>query len=241
MMQAENSPSRRSNRLEILDDCANRLLSPLLPDSSRAEWPSNLGAAGQRFQGYTLDAPILPASTFRTEGEADSLWATVDENLTQHSVGPANVWPIVGSIFEELALNAAQHSASPAGCCATVECLTSEDEILYIIGVVDLGIGILSSLRNNPAYQHINDEYDAISHSLELDVTGTLEQRGAGLHHVTSRVKESAGDLTIISRDGYLIIRNGNGPFRGDFIAQNWSSHPGTLVLAAIPIPQMRQ
>lgn len=241
MMQAENSPSRRNNRLEILDDCANRLLAPLLPDSSRAEWPSNWGSAGQRLQGYALDALILPASTFRTEGEANSLWETVAENLMQHNVGPANVWPIVDSIFEELALNAAQHSASQAGCCATVECLTAEDEILYIIGVVDLGIGILTSLRNNPAYQHINNEYDAIYRALELDVTGTLEQRGAGLHHVTKSVKDSAGDLAILSRDGYLIIRNGNGPFRGDFTAQNWSSHPGTLVLAAIPVPQMRQ
>ena len=241
MMQAENSPSRRNNRLEILDDCANRLLAPLLPDSSRAEWPANLGAAGQRFQGYALDALILSASTFRTEGEANSLWETVAENLMQHNVGPANVWPIVDSVFAELALNAAQHSASQEGCCATVECLTSEDEILYVIGVMDYGIGIPSSLRNNPEYQHINDEYDAISRALELDVTGTLEQRGAGLHHVVNSVKESAGDLAIISRGGYLIIQKGDDPSQGDINAQDWALDPGTLVLAAIPIPQMRQ
>ena len=111
----------------------------------------------------------------------------------------------------------------------------------YSVGVVDLGVGILSSLRNNPLYRHINDEYDAISRALELDVTGTLEQRGAGLHHVTSRVQEASGDLAILSGDGFLIIRNGDGPFRGDFVAQSWSSHPGTMVLAAIPVPQMRQ
>ena len=93
-----------------------------------------------------------------------------------------------------------------------MECLISEDEILYVIGVVDFGIGIPSSLRNNPAYQHINDEYDAISRALELDVTGTLEQRGAGLYHVVNSVKESAGDLAIISRGGYLIIQKGDDP-----------------------------
>lgn len=96
-------------------------------------------------------------------------------------------------------------------------------------------------MRHNPEYQHINDEYDAISRAIELDVTGTLEHRGAGLHHVTERVQESLGELVIISGDGFLMIRNGNGPFRGDLVAQNWSRHPGTLVLVAIPIPHMRQ
>ena len=158
----------------------------------------------------------------------------------QHDIGPSNVWLIVDSIFEELALNAAQHSNSQASCCATVECFRSEDEILYVIGVVDLGIGILSSLRHNPEYQHIYDEYDAISRALELDVTGTLEPRGAGLHYVTERVQNSLGELVIISGDGFLMIRNGRGSFRGDFVAQTWSSHPGTLALIAIPVPEMR-
>ena len=241
MMQAENSPSRRNNRLLILVDCHRRLLAPLLPDSIRAEWLAKWEPAGRQSQGYALNALILPASAFRTEGEANSLWETVAQNLMQHSIGPANVWPIVDSVFAELALNAAQHSASPEGCCATVECLTSEDEILYVIGVMDYGIGIPSSLRNNPAYQHINDKYDAISRSLELEVTGTLEHRGSGLPHVTKSVKESAGDLAIISRGGHLVIQKGDDPIQGDFTGQDWALHPGTLVLAAIPIPQMRQ
>ena len=201
---------------------------------------ANLELSGQQFHGHVPDTTILTASVFKTEEEANSLWEIVAENLIQCSVGPSNVWPIVDSIFEELALNAVQHSSSQAGSCATVECFTSNDEILYVIGVVDLGIGILSSLHNNPEHQHINDEYDAISRAIELDVTGTLQNRGAGLHHITDRVQKSSGELVIISGDGFLMIRNGQGPFRGDFIAEKWSRHPGTLVLAAIPIPHLR-
>ncbi len=241
MMQDENSSAGLSARLDMMEDCTNRLLAPLVPNSRGSEWLANLEASSQQFHGYVPDTTILPASIFRTEGEANSLWERVAENLIQHKIGPSNVWPIIDSIFEELALNAAQHSASQAGCCATVEHFVSGDEILYVVGVVDLGIGILSSLQHNPTYQHINDEYDAISRALELDVTGTLELRGAGLHYVTERVQNSSGELVIISGDGFLMVRNGRGPFRGDFIAQNWSSHPGTLVLVAIPVPQMRQ
>lgn len=232
---------QQAGRLEILVGCQRRLLAPLVPDSNRAEWLAKWDSAGRQFHGYVPDTTILPASAFRTEGDANFLWEVVAENLMEHSIGPANVWPIVDSIFAELVLNATQHSESQTGCCATVECLTYEDEILYVIGVMDFGIGIPSSLRNNPAYQHISDEYDAISRSLESDVTGTLEQRGAGLHHVANSVKKSAGDLVILSRDGFLIIRNGVGPFRGDLVAYNLPSHPGTLVMATIPIPPMRQ
>ena len=224
-----------------MNDCANRLLAPLVPDSKGSEWLAELELSGQNFHGYAPDVTILPSSVFQTEGEANSLWEAVAENLIDQNIGPSNVWPIVDSIFEELALNAAQHSLSKAGSCATVECFTSDGEVLYVIGVVDLGIGILSSLRNNPEHRHISDEYAAISRAIELDVTGTLEHRGAGLHHVSERVKESSGDLVIISRDGFLLMRNGQGPFRGDLTQQHWTSHPGTLVLAAIHIPALRQ
>lgn len=222
-------------------DCANRLLAPLVPDGRGTEWLAELESEGRHFHGYIPDMTPLPASTFRTEGEANALWETVAMSLTRNSAGPANIWPVIDGIFEELALNAAQHSSSQPGSCAIVECFTSEIEALYAIGVVDLGIGIRSSLHNNSAYRHINDEYDAISRALDMDVTGTEEQRGAGLHFVTQRVQEYRGDLAIMSGNGFLMVRNGNGPFRGDLVVQDWSRHQGTLVLVAIPIPHMGQ
>ena len=212
----------------------------MVPDNMGSEWLANLQLSGRQHYGHVPNSTILPPSPFGTEGEANSLWEKVAEGLIDSKVGPPNIWPVVDSIFEELALNAAQHSLSQAGSCGTVECFAIGEDILYVIGIVDLGIGILSSIRNNPLHQTIKDEYAAISRAIELDVTGTTEHRGAGLHHVTQRVQESSGELVIISGDGFLMIRNGQGPFRGDLIAQNWSRHPGTLVLAAIPVPHMR-
>ena len=84
----------------MLNDCANRLLAPLVPNSKGAEWLTNLESSGQQFHGHIPDTTILPASVFRTEEEANSLWEAVAENLIHHSVGPSNVWPFVDSIFE---------------------------------------------------------------------------------------------------------------------------------------------
>ena len=189
------------------------------------------------------DFVLLPVTRFSTEEEADAIWEQVAQSLTAHGIGSSNVWPDVDGIFAELALNAAQHSLSPLGCSATLECFTGGSEIVYVLGVADGGIGIPSSLRNNPAYSHITSDNDAILRATEMGVTGTLEPRGVGLHHVTERVRAYLGELAIISGAGFLMVKRGQEPVRSNFGELNLEPHhgpiDGTISLVSLPIPPL--
>ena len=164
------------------------------------------------------DITVVPVTRFWTEADANALWETVALNLINNNVGPANVWPEVDGVFEELALNAAQHSGSQQGSYGTVEIDVSDDGIVYIIGIADAGIGIPASLRGNLEYASIANDEDAIFRATQLDVTGTMEPRGAGLHHVVVIVRAFGGELTIISGEGYLMVRGGQEPILGRMV-----------------------
>ena len=185
------------------------------------------------------DITVVPITRFWTEADANALWETVALNLINSNVGPANVWPEVDGVFEELALNAAQHSGSQQGSYGTVEIDVSDDGIVYIIGIADAGIGIPASLRGNLEYASIANDEDAIARATALDVTGTMEARGAGLHHVIEKVRAFGGELTIISGEGYLMVRGGQEPLLGRMVDSGRLPYQGTTVLVALPIPAM--
>ena len=183
------------------------------------------------------DLTLLPVTGFNTEDEANSLWERVALNLINDGIGPSNARTDVDGLFEELALNAAQHSRSTLPCRATLECFVSDDEIVYVIGVNDAGVGIPASLRNNPEYEGILDDTEAIARAAEQDVSGTTQQRGAGLYHVTERVQAYRGELAIISGDGFLMVRDGGEPILGSLQSLDSSPYGGTIALVSLPIP----
>ena len=194
--------------------------------------PSNQGME------HTIpDLTLLPVTEFGTEDEANSLWEQVALNLINDGVGPGNARTDVDGIFEELALNAAQHSRSALSCRATLECFVSDDEIVYVAGVNDAGVGIPTSLRNNPEYQGILDDSEAIARATEQDVSGTTQQRGAGLYHVTERVQAYRGELAIVAGGGFLMVRDGGEPTLGSLDALGLPPYDGTIALVSLPIP----
>ena len=185
------------------------------------------------------DITVVPVTRFWTEADANALWETVALNLINNNVGPANVWREVDGVFEELALNAAQHSGSQQGSYGTVEIDFSDDAIVYVIGIADGGIGIPASLRGNLEYASIANDEDAIFRATELDVTGTMEPRGAGLHHVIEKVRAYGGELTIISGEGFLMVKGGPEPILGRMVELGRLPYQGTTVLVGLPIPAM--
>ena len=238
MSQSDNQAnSQISARISAMASCIRRLREPLEVSETEFEFFNQL-ATGEGRDLTIPDTVLLPVTEFSTEDEANEIWGRVTQSLISHNIGPSNTWADIDGIFEELALNAAQHSASPIGCSATVECFIFERETVYVIGVADVGIGIPSSLRKNPEYNHIKDDNNAILHATELGVTGTVEQRGVGLHHVTERVQAYLGELAIISGAGFMMVRGGQKPLQGSVKGVGY--HKGTIALVSLPIPQLR-
>ena len=228
---------RMGRRLRRMAGCMRRLTEELPETNSETEW---LMQSDLRDDIDLPDIVVLPVTRFRTEEEANVLWERTSHGLIDCNVGPSNTCQEIDGIFEELVLNAAQHSFSSIGCSATVECFTSEEEIVFIVGVVDAGIGIPKSLRRNPEYEPISYDEDAISRAMEIDVTGTMEPRGVGLYHVTERVRAYRGELAIISGGGYLMVEEGNAPILGDLEELGHPPYEGTIAIVSIPIPPVR-
>lgn len=189
---------------------------------------------------------LLPMTVFRTEAQANAIWEKVAIELDERGAGPVNARTEVDAIFEELALNAAQHSFSESNCHAIVEMdvqrspstsVQTGDGILYVVGISDGGIGIPNSLRKNPIYTHITSDREAILRAIEMDVSGTMEQRGAGLYHVVDRVRAYHGTLLIVSGSGFLISLKGGAPSVGELSDDGGIFHQGTVVVASVPVP----
>ena len=151
---------------------------------------------------------VLPITRFDSIDDIERLANVIE--LTR-AIGPSNVWNEMPGIFYELALNAVQHSQSVAGCYVVLEYATvAPSGILYAVGVADNGIGIPTSLRQNPDLTHILSDAEAIAHATELHVTSTGEpQRGLGLDHIMQVVKRFRGNFVLISGVGYVNIVNG--------------------------------
>ena len=232
------------SRLARMASCMERLLTPDFPPDDLHWLIRRALATDDRIHGSEL----LPITKFRTEDQANAVWERVAIALDERGIGPANVRTDVDAIFEELALNAAQHSQAQDMCYGVVEVddrsrrravRRSDGEILYVIGVSDGGIGIPNSLRRNHLYSDITSDKDAILRATEMDVTGTDQQRGAGLHHVIERVRAYRGELLIISGYGFLRVSAGGDPITDDLSEDGSKYQYGTAVLVALPVPAL--
>lgn len=229
---------RARARLAELIGCMGGVSRPLLESDHNYDALVEF-AFGEVPYRIEPDNILLPVTRFHSETEAISIWEQVEDQLAAQRIGPSNTWPDVDGIFAELALNAAQHSFSEAGCTATLESTVIESETVFIIGIADAGIGILSSLRRNPELTNITNDESAISSATQLGVSGTREQRGVGLHFVAERIRVYSGELLIVSGSGLLLILGGHGLMLKNFTPATSLRYNGTAVLAALPIPAL--
>ena len=239
MCPSENDGDERVRlRLSRLAGCLQRLLAPHLTAAHISWMARRVLNVDDLLQGRVL----LPVTGFRTEDQADVVWERLAIELDVRGVGPGNLRTDVDAIFEELALNAAQHSDTKEFCYGVVEVSQSDqtdDEVSYVIGVSDDGIGVPNSLRKNPSYAGLTSDKDAILRATEMDVSGTEQQRGAGLYHVMERVKAYRGELAIISGHGFLRVSQGRGAVVEDLSEEGEISHPGTVVLVSLSVPAL--
>ena len=180
---------------------------------------------------------LLPITRFDNVEDVEDLANKVEGGTP---VGPANLQGEISGIFYELALNAVQHSGSAIGEYAVLECaVTTQDEILYALGVADRGIGIPASLRLNPEYAFADSDAGAIALATQLHVTGTGDsRRGLGLDHVVQVVRGFRGSLFIASGGGYWNLKKGVETEIGSLNLTDRLS--GTVVAVIVSVPPVR-
>lgn len=174
---------------------------------------------------------IVPVTGFRTEGEVEGLANAALDALARAGVGSANLYPLVGEVFAELALNAVQHSESPIGAFGTIQFYESQAGRRFVCAVADGGIGIRQSLERNPALaDKVAYDWDAIELALEEGISTTgSKTRGIGLFGVAEDMRKPGRQLIIHSGIGMLQIADTtqNEP-------QRTVLFPGTLISATI-------
>ena len=97
--------------------------------------------------------------------------------VKQHSYAAA----LTGALVE-MASNAVEHANSPASPITSFEVIDGRG---WSFGVTDVGRGALASLRENPAYAHLEAEGEALEFMLKAGVSRTGETgRGLGFSNV---------------------------------------------------------
>ena len=101
--------------------------------------------------------------------------------------------------------NVIEHAESMIGALAAAQTYESGLEL----AVVDLGIGIPTTLRRNPRFSTLSD-LEALEEALKYGVSSSGDlNRGIGLHELISSV-QAAGDSTLVLRSGYAHITISN-------------------------------
>jgi hypothetical protein len=175
---------------------------------------------------------ILPLTRFDTASEAEELTNKAYDSLSASGLGPANLRPLVGETFGELALNAVQHSESPIGAYGLIQFYEFSGGQRFVCCVADGGIGIRRSLERNPELRHrVPYDWAAVELATRERVSGTLDPtRGIGLYGVAEDMRKPGRNLIIHSGIGSLQISE-----RVESRAVRTRLFPGTLAYASIP------
>lgn len=70
--------------------------------------------------------------------------------------------------------------------------------------IVDLGVGILKSLKSSDRYNYLQDDYEAIMLSTNEGISCRSERTGLGLNHIKKFIKVNEGQMCIISGKGKI-------------------------------------
>ncbi len=191
---------------------------------------------------------LLPPTKIVNESDAEHLSGTITQLLSDRPE-PSDFQAEVSGIFEELMINAIQHSPSDRPhsgkseseqrrnrSYAMLEYSECCSNGLFSICVRDTGSGIRSSLRNSNTNKELSDAASAIKYATERGTTGTQDERGIGLSHVKAVTAAHGGCLFITSGPGALL--SGNGLLKE--IAKELSPIHGTLSFAALFVPDLK-
>lgn len=197
-------------RLTKAGESGLRFLTSIAATSPRAKTALEV-IAGAR-NGFTSiePAPWEVVQIPPTGGDKNTDWHAFVWRLRRGASdagSPAVSCDAFAHAMIELAENVVEHSEHPRTGLAYYEILPDRFEF----GVADSGIGVLSSLRHNPSYAHLNDDIAAIRKSIEDGVSRFEELgRGWGFRTVFRALRNSNSEAVIRSGTAGLRVHPRN-------------------------------
>lgn len=164
-----------------------------------------------------------PVREFVDPEESQVVARELTDALTERCSTDSIARAAIRICLDELAENVVHHAASPLGGFAAAQGWPRNQE--FEIAIVDIGVGIRSSLTKNPSYADIQDDMTAVLTALEPRVTATPE-RNAGIGLFVTR-------LLLRDNGGLLLVRSGRGEVysgREEGGRDTEIAFPGTLV-----------
>ena len=127
----------------------------------------------------------------------DNIARWLDANT---SLSPDTVQTVVTVSLAEVVNNVIDHSDSAVGCYVCAQYYPAEERLFF--SIVDLGVGILATLREK--YPALKNSPEAISLAVQSGVSGKPIGRnaGVGLWLLTAFLKQYGGQLQIVSFEG---------------------------------------
>jgi len=190
-----------------------RLVLPDNPDTAsylqRMDILRHLGDAGAFVDGdpgaderRDQHGRLLELRPIRSRADIDlfasDVFALVSSCVDHHQAALAH------GMLGELLDNTLAHAQSAGGAFGAAQVYTGRTtgEAGIEVAVSDSGIGILDSLRQNPANHAIADCAHAVQAALRKGVTGEINGSGNGLYDVVHQLPSQRGTLLLRSGDG---------------------------------------
>jgi len=126
----------------------------------------------------------------------DDLVSLLDHNM---NLSPG-VRDSIKLSLQELLTNVFDHSNSDIGCFVCAQ-YTPRSQLIRL-SVMDVGIGILHSLRKVKQYSGLTNSHEAITLAVEEGVSSRKGKAGLGLSHIRRFARVNQGTLTVISGNG---------------------------------------
>ena len=178
-------------------------------------------------KGYVPTVPIHPIKSSEVS-VATKITNMVDGQMKL----PQGVKSSLQHSVHELLMNVVNHSESKV--CNYVCANAIPTKGVIRLCVFDSGIGIRKSLNQNPNFNDIATDLEAIDKSLEYGVTRLREtDRGIGLSTLVQLIESNNGKMEIVSGTGYVTIESAGTKRKTLRI-----DHKGTVVNLTIKISE---
>jgi anti-sigma regulatory factor (Ser/Thr protein kinase) len=168
-----------------------------------------------------------PCQLFADEAELDGLVASLTGAVREVSQLAGGAHHAISWALDEIARNVVQHARSASPAVGVVQHARSRRQVE--VAIVDRGVGVLASLRENPEHQGIVSDLEAIRAALKPGVTGVPKGKG-GIGLFLTQI--------LLREGGLLVIRSGSASVESseEEIGRNGlPNFPGTLVVLRAP------